>query len=178
MAKEIERRFLVKSLGANMPTPAHKIKIEQGYLELATVTKSLRIRICNNWHALLTSKTGKGISREEIELKIEDKDGNFDNVRSLYNGCDHKLEKERWIVGDWAVDIFKPPLQGIILAEKEMRSVDEPLTLPSWLQGAVEVTNLLTNHRLARLVSEIKSGREQSFHQIIITTLLKTKTST
>lgn len=156
MAKEIERRFLVRSLGTEMSIPEQKLWIEQGYFELVDPTKSQRIRIVNNTKAFLTSKSGKGLSRTELEVRTEDIGGGLNVVRKLYKLSDHKLEKERWVLDGWEIDFFMPPLQGIIMAEKELESENESLILPVWLKESIEVTCILTNHQLARLASDLR----------------------
>lgn len=151
MPKEIERRFLVRSLDPGMPTPERVIQIEQGYLELRDMDKRLRVRICDSREAYLAMKLGKGIERDEIPSPL-----NLELARLLMSLCKYKLKKERRVIQGWEIDTFKPPLEGIIIAERELASRDEKLVLPPWFKDTVEVTDTLTNHQLARLASEVK----------------------
>src|SRR3989344_5303364 len=151
MPKEIERRFLVRSLAKNIPKPTREIKIEQGYFEMADITQSLRVRISDGEKAVLTMKTGKGFIREEVECPID-----LSFAKLLMASCHHKLDKERWLIEGWEIDLYEPPLEGVIIAEKEMATPDEKLFLPSWLKGITEVTETLTNHHLARLASDLR----------------------
>ena len=156
MPKEIERRFLVKSLGSDMPKPKRIIRIEQGFLGLCDVNRSLRIRICDGKEAYLAIKLGKGIVRDEIPSPLD-----LELAQLLMSFCKYKLRKERRVIKGWEIDIFKPPLKGIILAERELASRKEKLVLPPWLKGVTEVTDTLTNNQLARLAFELGDGAVQ-----------------
>jgi len=146
----MERRFLVKNLNLAMPKPEKEIDIQQGYFEMADLEKSFRIRICNGQTASFAIKTGKGFVRKEFEHSIGLKFGN-----DLLNICNHRLNKKRLIIDGWEIDIYRPPLKGIIIAEKELNSIDEKFAIPSWLEEAVEVTDTLTNHHLARWATDL-----------------------
>jgi CYTH domain-containing protein len=151
LAQEIERRFLVQNLEKGLPSPNRIIKIEQGYYELGDINKSFRVRICDGSDAYLTMKFGKGQVREEIESPV-----NLDFARQLMRGCNHRLNKNRWLIDGWEIDLYEPPLRGVIIAEKELASVHENLVIPPWLKGVIEVTDTLTNHHLARLASDLE----------------------
>lgn len=149
--KEIERRFLVRSLGKEMPEPGEIIEIEQGYFETEG-GKHFRLRIMNGIEAVMATKIGKGIEREELPCPVPD----MVFARELMGQCHHKLDKTRLVINGWEIDIFHPPLNGIIVAEREMGSVDEPVELPTWLKGVIEITDTVTNHHLARLASDLR----------------------
>ena len=151
MPKEIERRFLVRSLDQGLlPAPERVIQIEQGYLELRDMNRTLRVRICDGREAYLAMKLGKGIERDEIPSPL-----GLELARLLMSLCKYKLKKERRVIQGWEIDTFKPPLEGIIIAERELASRDEKLVLPPWFKDAIEVTDTLTNRQLARLASEL-----------------------
>ena len=152
MPKEIERRFLVRSLDPGLPAPERVIQIEQGYLELRDVDRRLRVRICDDREAYLAIKLGKGIIRDEIPSPLD-----LELAKLLMSLCKYKLKKERRVIQGWEIDTFKPPLEGIIIAERELASLDEKLVLPPWFKGVTEVTDTLTNHQLARLASELRN---------------------
>lgn len=151
MAKEIERRFLVRNLADDLPKPDQKIKIEQGYFEMIDIGRSFRVRICDGKNAYIAIKIGKGFIREEFQHAID-----LEFAKLLMEGCHHKLHKERWVIQGWEIDIYKPPLEGIIIAERELKSVNEELILPRWLKGVIEVTETLTNHHLARFATDLR----------------------
>lgn len=150
MAKEIERRFLVRDLGWETPEPDKVIRIEQGYFETLDIGKSFRVRICDGETAYLTMKTGKGFIREELQCPVD-----LQFARALMKTCSHRLNKKRRVIDGWEVDTYEQPLSGIIIAEKELASPEEELFLPSWLKGVIEVTDTLTNHHLARLATDL-----------------------
>ena len=153
MAKEIERRFLVQSLAKDMPKPSRKINIEQGYFEMADIGRSFRVRICDGENGYITMKTSKGFIREELQHSVDIK-----FAKLLMEGCHHKLNKTRWLINGWEIDRYWTPLEGVIIAERELKSADEKLVLPRWLKGVIEVTETLTNHHLARLATDLKGA--------------------
>lgn len=70
---------------------------------------------------------------------------------------DHRLEKVRYAVGRWEIDVYREKLAGLVLAEVELEHEDEPLPAsPPWLELVREVTEdpAFTNQRLARLGPE------------------------
>ena len=71
--------------------------------------------------------------------------------------CRHRLVKTRHGIDGWELDIFEGPLAGIVILERELRSADElPPSLPAWVLEAVDVTDILTNGRLAKLATRIR----------------------
>lgn len=157
MSKEIERRFLVKSLAKSTPKPEWILDIEQGYFETTDANKSFRVRICNGCEAYLTIKTGKGLVREELECSV-----GLEFAQALMKICRHRLNKTRQIIDGWEIDFYKPPLKGIITAEKELRSPKEKLPIPDWFLGAVEITDTLTSHDLACLATKLKKNKKDA----------------
>ena len=161
---EIERRWLIQQAAApESGSPYWKSRsiIEQGYLGAGIrvrirerldgdpSTSARRFRLESGpppFECTLTQKTGKGLSRIEYELNIP-----LDVARLLMEAAKTKLEKVRYVSHDgWEYDTFRGPLEGFFLLERELSSVDEEVTLPSWVVKAVEVTESLTNDRLAR----------------------------
>ena len=153
---EIERRFLIKKFSTDFPFPLDlpRFHIRQGYFELPIVDSSFRVRIIDNREAILCIKDGKGIKRPEIESKIE----TLDFGKKAFGLCSHRLEKVRHRDGRWEIDFFSRPLDGIVIAEIELKSVDEKFEMPKYIEEAVEVTNSLTSHHLARLASELEGS--------------------
>ncbi len=150
---EIERRFLVERADYDSffhPSGIMK-NIRQGYIELPNPTTSFRVRITDNKKAEINIKTGSGLIRDENEHEIDLPLG-----ESLMSICHHYLEKWRLKIDGWEIDFFKDPLSGIIIAEKELQSENEEITLPPWIKKGAEVTESLTNLHLARLASELR----------------------
>ncbi len=150
---EIERRFLVSNFTGKFPYDSPKFFIRQGYIEVPMSGKSFRIRTIDNQRAILTIKAGKGIARGEHENDVS-----IDFGRDALEIASHKLEKVRYKIGRWEVDFYRPPLDGLVVAEIELSSIDEKFDLPQWMQGAKEVTDSLTNHHLARLATELRDN--------------------
>ena len=56
--------------------------------------------------------------------------------------CSKLLEKKRYLVYQnnlcWEIDVFEGNLQGLIIAEIELKDINTPIDLPDWI--AEEVT--------------------------------------
>ncbi len=153
MAKEIERRFVVTGIDPDVRRyPSHEIV--QGYID-TTPAQSFRVRIIDDVRGKFTNKTGVGLVREE-----EEDDCCLKDARFIMKCCPHKLSKTRHLREGWEVDFFHGPLAGLVLAEKEMASVNEIVRLPPWITGAYEVTESVTNQHLAWLATELASLAE------------------
>ena len=152
---EIEKRFLITEVAQDFPYSRPFKKVEQGYIELESTNKNLRVRITNGRNAELTLKSGKGLVREEKEKKIA-----FDlGIFLTKNLCDFTLNKHRYSKDEWTVDFFQGPLKGVVIAEiefKSLKDVPKNLKLPDWIGKGIDVTDSLTSHDLAKMVSQLK----------------------
>lgn len=128
MSKEIERKFRVTKIDKKLLKKG--TKIIQGYL---SISPEVRVRIKGN-RGFLTVKSEGDIERKEYEYRIPLKD-----AKKLLQMCRWKLEKTRYKLRNFEIDIFKGKLKGLILAEIELTRKDHKVTLPSWLDG-YEVT--------------------------------------
>ncbi len=132
MAIEIERKFLVK--GDFRPFVTHSAHIAQAYLCISE-ERTVRVRIKND-KAYLTIKGGSnsnGFSRREFEYEIPAND-----ARELLKMSPFPIiEKERCYVPagkhTFEIDIFTGINEGLILAELELESENEPFEKPDWL---------------------------------------------
>lgn len=147
---EIERKFLVKE-HLILPLLQHpstkKIAIKQGYIAKNELG-SVRIRTVDDLDtidapkAFLMSKTkvDNYMSNEETEDEI----GLLTAQRLLNKFSRNYISKIRHIIDvagkKWEVDVFETPNPGLILAEIELASVNEMVTLPEWID--VEVTGI------------------------------------
>ena len=138
---EIERKFLVTSDAFKAQATTH-YEIMQGYL-CKEPGKTIRVRI-RDAQAFLTIKSGKlrpGIGKFEWEREID-----LDDARELMQLClPNPIIKTRYIVpckgerlevsGErkWEVDVFHGHKEGLVLAELELGSEDEPYSRPEWL---------------------------------------------
>ena len=168
-SKEIEKRFLVTEVAEDFPRNSPFTSIEQGYLERAPKGISFRVRIKNGSKALLTAKSGRGISRNEDELP--DNKVTVETARFLFTYlCEHELEKDRYTLNGWEIDFFKEPLDGIVIAEKEFKSIEEvptDLQLPEWIGKGIDVTDSLTSHHLARLATLLKGSNKKAVDYVL-----------
>lgn len=148
MGKEIERKFLVKGSGYK----DHSIKaieIAQGYLSYAPEA-TVRVRISDR-HGFLTVKgKNRGVERGEWEYEIP-----LNDARELIDSlCGGKtISKTRFIVPynglTWEVDEFHGRLEGLVVAEVEIPSVDFDITpLPAFAGNEVTGDPRYYNSRL------------------------------
>lgn len=136
--EEIERRFVVEEIDQDIYTCPATL-IQQSYLR-----PGVRVRIYNGERAELTRKEGTGLVRTEFNDPLD-----VNTARTLMLATDLHLQKTRYRRGRWEVDVFDGPLTGLIVAEIELTSPDEVVTLPSWIRKAREVTDSLSNEHLA-----------------------------
>ena len=135
MPQEIERKYLVK--GNKWRALADGVFYCQGYI--ATVGKqTVRIRIIGDRGFLTIKGASKGQTRAEFEYQIPVEEAK----EMLDTLCDRPLiEKKRYkIIHDnltWEVDEFSGQNQGLIIAEVELESEDQEITLPDWIDREV-----------------------------------------
>jgi len=131
MAREIERKFLVRNDGwrgrAVKSTP-----YRQGYLSMDP-DRSVRIRVAGEKGALTVKGRSQGSARDEFEYEIPRQD-----AEQMLRICVQPLiEKTRHIVpaGElkWEVDEFEGANHGLVLAELEIPEEGTPLTNADWL---------------------------------------------
>lgn len=132
MGKEIERKFLVKgdfkkkSYGNN--------RIIQGYLS-SVAERTVRIRISNK-RGFITIKGKSSISgttRYEWEKEIP-----LVDAKGLMRLCEPEIiDKTRYLVKNgghtFEVDEFHGKNEGLVVAEIELKSENEPFDKPDWL---------------------------------------------
>lgn len=137
MAKEIERKFIVDT---NLWHPSGPgVRICQGYLPSSTRTV-MRVRISGDNAWLTVKGENKGMVRSEFEYPIPLTDA----AQMLEELCVRPfIEKIRYSVNfsgaDWTVDVFEKDNAGLIIAEIELVSENENVTLPPW--AGAEVTD-------------------------------------
>lgn len=136
---EIERKYTVKDtdfLSENYKSE----KIVQGYLS-TDPDRVVRVRVKGD-KGFITIKgksSSSGISRLEWEKEIS-----VTEVMDLIPLClPGVINKTRYIVPyknqKFEVDIFYGENEGLVIAELELKTEDQPIELPSWI--ATEVTH-------------------------------------
>lgn len=129
MPKEIERKFLVVS---DEYKSSSRKYYKQGYLSVEP-DKTVRVRVVGDKGFLTVKGRNNGISRAEYEYEIPAADANdmLDNL--MKTGV---IEKWRYVCvidgKKWEVDEFLGDNAGLVVAEIELQSEDEPFTKPAW----------------------------------------------
>ena len=147
MPKEIERKFLVVS-DEYKSSPRKYYK--QGYLSVEP-DKTVRVRVVGDMGFLTVKGRNNGISRAEYEYEIPAADANdmLDNL--VKTGV---IEKWRYVcVVDgkkWEVDEFLGDNAGLVVAEIELQSEDEPFTKPAWTGDEVSGDERYYNSSLSQ----------------------------
>ena len=121
---EIERRFIARVDDALL-RDADKMLQRQGYLTVRDPT-TLRIRQEGDAWVLAIKAEAGGIRRHEIELPVSELQGR--TLLALASGG--TVEKVRHTIGRWEIDVYGGRYEGLILAEVELESEDEPLPDP------------------------------------------------
>ncbi|MDJ0958659.1 MAG: CYTH domain-containing protein [Arenicellales bacterium] len=147
MADEIERKFLVSN-SEWQSNIAEELHIKQGYI---AVNKrcAIRIRIANTQATFNIKSAGLDIARKEYEYPIPIDDAE----EMLAQFCpDQYIEKTRYRVdhetGIWEVDVFEGLNKGLVVAEIELKSRDQNITLPDWVGTEVSGDAKYLNNNL------------------------------
>ena len=133
MPLEIERKFLVKD-GRFKALSHNATRIAQGYIQTQPgVTVRFRIRGEKGYITIKGPSDEGGLARYEWEKEISLKDA--EDLLKLC--CGGMIEKTRYLVDfdghTFEVDEFHGDNEGLVMAEVEMSSVDEDVTLPEWI---------------------------------------------
>ncbi len=150
MATEIERKFIVK--GDFSKDVFNSQRIVQGYLSSSPGrTVRVRIRGTKGYLTIKGPSDDKGLSRHEFEYEIPLADaeqllklcepGAIDKVRHLARVGTHV----------WEVDVFHGANEGLVMAEIELASENEPFEMPAWVGEEVSgdrryYNSMLTHH--------------------------------
>jgi len=147
---EIEVRYVVSMLDTDIFNCPSR-EIVQGYIR-STVLSYLRVRIIDGRRAFIGRKTGRGLNRLEREWEVPLWMGYL--LLPLCRG--RVLHKRRYLRDGWEVDVFGRELRGLVIAEREIKSEDEPVQPPQWMQVFKNVTSWLSNQELALLARELR----------------------
>jgi CYTH domain-containing protein len=147
MGQEIERKFMVQSDAWRTGQPG--ILCRQGYL-VGSIDCTVRVRIHGEDGFLTIKGRQQGISRPEFEYAIPAAEAQ----EMLDRLCPHPLvEKYRFVREygglKWEIDEFIGDNQGLVVAEVELRSVDQSFARPDWLGREVSDDPRYLNVNLA-----------------------------
>ena len=148
MAKEIERKFLVKD-DTWRAAVENKIAIVQFYLAIAA-ERSIRLRISDGASAKLTLKFGSDFyERDEFEYPVPLAEAL--EMKAFAVGS--VIAKTRYHVrhGDhlYEVDVFSGDLEGLVVAELETPDNVPDALLPAWLGEEITGEIRFSNASLA-----------------------------
>lgn len=148
VAKEIERKFLVSSDDWRGMGDGGTV-LKQAYL-VTMDDRSVRVRTFGGDYARLTIKIGKtALVRDEFEydLPLADAEELFSQAIGIV------IEKTRYRIPIddfvWEVDVYDGTLNGLVVAEVEMRSEDDQPALPAWIGREVTGERRYSNQCLA-----------------------------
>jgi CYTH domain-containing protein len=148
MGIEIERKFLVKKDIWAQTIKKEKSLFRQGYI-LSDSQRTVRVRLTDTEAFLTIKGQSVGIARHEFEYSIPKEDAQH----MLDNLCISELSKIRYFIPHdghtWEVDEFLGQNEGLIVAEIELSSEDEPFSLPDWVDKDVTSEKKYTNSNLA-----------------------------
>lgn len=132
MAKEIERKFLVKNTSYRDMSIAER-HIVQAYLN-RDPKATIRVRIIDDKAFLTVKGKNAGAIRDEWEYSIPVSDAEGMIARCASGRI---IEKTRFIVPfegyDWEIDEFKGELKGLTVAEIELPTEDAKFSLPPFI---------------------------------------------
>jgi adenylate cyclase len=132
MALEIERKFLVADDNWSNSI-IRRVHIRDGLL-CSDNDRKVRVRILDNSATITVKSHRVGVVRAEFEYAIPLSDAE-EMIRSLPH--DRILEKWRHLVPyeglNWEIDVYEGILQGVVVAEIEMKTETQMLRIPPWI---------------------------------------------
>jgi len=145
MATEIERKFLVEGTSWRQ---SNSVRLIQGYLN-RDKDRTVRVRIAGAKAFLTVKSVRQGVTRGEFEYEIPVADAQ--QMLKLSDGP--VVEKSRHVIvhegSKWEVDEFLGDNAGLVIAEIELMSEDQPYSRPAWLGREVTHDNRYYNSNLA-----------------------------
>lgn len=147
---EIERKFLVSHGHAYRDAATACSHIQQGYIPCESATVRIRIRDQKAYLTIKSHSNGQGISRYEFEKEIE-----VGEALQLLKLCRGGLiDKHRYLVPSgkhtFEVDEFHGQNDGLVMAEVELSSEDEPYVKPAFIGPEVTGNRHFYNSSLLR----------------------------
>lgn len=149
MPLEIERKFLVHPHKWDALKKPQGDRIVQSYLSF-TPESTVRVRIKGQSAFLTIKGKSEGISRLEYEYPIPLQDAS----QMIQNLNLDAIDKIRYTIHIknhiWEVDVFSGSNKGLILAEIELGSENEPFEKPEWIGEEVSHDPRYFNSNLLR----------------------------
>lgn len=136
MPLEIERKFLVNT--DILITDNDGVYMSQAYLT-EDPARTVRIRIAGGKAFLTIKGPSMGISRKEFEYEIPVDEAKEIMQLSIFPPVEKTRYKITYYGILWELDIFHGKNEGLVIAEVELNSESQEISLPSWI--AKEVSN-------------------------------------
>ena len=147
MGIEIERKFLVN--GESWKQGVQGVVFKQGYLQTRPCT--VRVRTEGERGVLTIKGPTHGFSRAEYEYEIPYSEAMELLAQFSLYPILHKVRYRVPYAGKlWEIDEFFAANAGLVLAEIELESEDEPFERPFWLGKEVSGDSRYANSALAR----------------------------
>ncbi len=164
MGFEIERKFLVRD-DRWRDLVSTQTTIRQAYLS-TTGKSSIRVRIRGDATATLTIKSRSAdLRRLELEYPIPVLQA--EALMPLREGS--VIEKVRHVVPHgslaWEIDVFSGENEGLIIAEIELKEVNQAIDIPAWIGREVTSLPQYYNSFLVQQPFHSWSLRDQSMAQ-------------
>jgi CYTH domain-containing protein len=155
---EIERKFLVANDEWRL-SAVGSVSIRDGLIA-AYEGRKVRVRISGDLATVAVKGPRTGIVRPEFEYEIPIADAE----RMFSTACgDHILVKQRFFVDDdgatWHVDVYGGILQGVVIAEIELKQETQELILPAWI--GKEVTGDSFYKKINMRERALKANRQE-----------------
>ena len=148
MALEIERRFLLKNDNWKKFI-TRKIFIEQGYLSKSLDDWIIRIRFTGKEFRIAFKKHIENFTSFEYEYSIPRND-----AETIMSNLSNTIKKERFFLKvekkSWSIDCFKENNYPLEIAEIELSSENEDLSLPSFISKEITGLTHYSNFSLAK----------------------------
>lgn len=131
MGIEIERKFLLKD-DSWQKEAKDLLVLRQGYIK-NSVEKVVRIRTSNKRGFITVKGKTENLSRLEYEYEIP-----FSDAEEMLDSLCEKplIEKKRFLIHhrgfNWSVDKFLGLNLGLVVAEIELETEEQPFELPPW----------------------------------------------
>ncbi len=161
---EIERKFLVKKGGAYKRAAFSSSRIKQGYIPAEGATVRIRVRDDKAFLTIKARSVNGGMTRYEFEKEITLDEA--DHLLTLCRGG--MIDKRRWLVKSgthiFEVDEFYGANEGLVMAEVELATEDEPFERPDFI--GMEVTGdkrFYNSHMLANPFSAWRESLPEEY---------------
>ena len=148
MGSEIERKYLVDP--RRWQPQGSGVRFRQGYLSVEP-ERVVRVRIEGDAAKLTIKGARRGLTRAEFEYDIPAADA----AAMLDHLCEQPLidkhrHREAHLGKTWEIDVFHGDNEGLVVAEIELESEDEPVAVPEWAVTEVSADPRYFNSNLAR----------------------------